>query len=126
MTDDFVFDADCEARARAVFAELQMLLEIATETDEQADSQYELITDMQEWAVAHSQPNDRHAAYIVVLKDNFRDEAAADMTRLLCRIWGVTSVVPIEDDYSQVISAERYRSKISRQLQELAREVGGY
>lgn len=119
------FDEVAEAEARRLLTELQALLALPTNNNEQGDRQYELITDIQEWSVEHSQPNDRHAAYIVVLEQDVRDEDAMRLTQLLCLIEGVVSVVPVEADHRLIISEHRWRNEIANKLYGLSREVRG-
>lgn len=120
---DAVFDEVMEADARVLLSQLQARLQLPVETDEQGDRRYELITEIQEWVVGRIGVSGRHSAYLVVLEHSAREDYAAGITRLLCLIKGVVSVVPVEDDYQQRIGIERVRRELAGKLYDLAREI---
>lgn len=124
MTDP-VYDASAHAEASALFAQLKTLLEphAAVGEEDLDDARFELLTEIKEWLTGQRPSGSRTAAYLVTLQHNFREQTADDMLRLLCRIRGVTSVVPVEDDYQQRIGAERVRGELADKLFALGREV---
>lgn len=63
---------------------------------------------------------DRHAAYIVVLDDDIRDDEAEPTLIALRMISGVASVEPIIPDYSFVVARSRRDSEWRAALAELA------
>lgn len=113
------------AWAAELWNQLVELLTVSMDDESSRDQQYEFTTAIHEWAVRNSHIGDRHAGYLVVLDQTFREDYAQSLTRLLCLIEGVVSVVPIESDYHQQIGAERVRGEVARQLFELASQVGG-
>jgi len=125
MTDP-IYDASARAEASALFAQLKAILEPDTADGEEDldDARFDLLTQIQEWAIGQNYPGSRRtSAYLVTLQHTLRDQAADDMLRLLCRIRGVTSVVPVEDDYQQRIGGERVRAELADKLFALGREV---
>lgn len=50
---------------------------------------------------------DRHAAYIVILADDIREDAAEWTINALRMVKGVSSVEPVVSDYGMVIARDR-------------------
>ena len=124
MTDP-VYDASTHVEASALFDQLKTLMERrpADGDEELEDGRFELLTEIKEWLTGQRPSGSRTAAYLVTLQHNLREQTADDTLRLLCRIRGVTSVVPVEDDYQQRVGAERVRGEIADKLFALGREV---
>lgn len=64
---------------------------------------------------------DRHAAYIVVLREDIREDDAEAVMTALRMVSGVGSVQPVGADYGQVIARERRDRQWAKVLLELAR-----
>lgn len=107
--------------AQITWAALKAALDRDPVDEAETDLRYELITEIHEWAVAQSATNERHSAYVVVLGQRLRDQDADDMVRLLCRIAGISSVVPIlGPDWETQIGIQKERAKIATTLRDLA------
>jgi hypothetical protein len=66
---------------------------------------------------------DRHAAYIVVLEDDIRDDDAGESVLIALRmVKGVASVEPVVADYSFAVARTRRDSAWRDALYELARQ----
>lgn len=69
---------------------------------------------------------DRHAAYLVVLDDDYReDEAGQHILNAIRMVKGVRSVQPVLSDYEHVIARERRDGAWKDALRQLAREGPG-
>jgi hypothetical protein len=63
---------------------------------------------------------DRHAAYIVVLRDDIRDDESAPTLTALRMIHGVASVEPVVSDYTFAVAQTRRDNAWRNALAELA------
>ncbi len=50
---------------------------------------------------------DRHAAYVVVLREDIREDNAQAVMTALAMVSGVISVEPVQADFDQVIARNR-------------------
>jgi len=64
---------------------------------------------------------DRHAAYIVTLAEDIREDDAEHILNALRMVSGVLSVKPVTASYEQTIGRERRDSAWSAALYDLAR-----
>lgn len=65
---------------------------------------------------------DSHAAYLVVLRDDYREDGlGASTLAAISMIHGVISVVPVEAEYGQVVARIRRDRLWAQALIELAR-----
>lgn len=68
---------------------------------------------------------DRHAAYIVTLKEDIREDDAELILNALRMIKGVASVEPIVADYNLHIAQTRVDAEWREKLRDLARHGEG-
>jgi hypothetical protein len=66
---------------------------------------------------------DRHAGYVVTLKDDIREDDAAHLIDLLGHLKGVLSVTPIVSDFSVAIAEERAYGQLREQVYVALNEV---
>jgi hypothetical protein len=66
---------------------------------------------------------DRHAAYLVVLRDDIRDDDANAILTALRMVSGVASVQPVIADYSQVIARGRRDVEWTEAIGAMVRQV---
>lgn len=120
-----VFDEAGLASARSLLDSLKTFLsEEVPEGDERLEeARYELLTDMQGFAVGRSHVGNRVCAYLVVLEENFKDQDADRLTELLCRIQGVLSVVPVDGDAYSQTAEQRVKLGFAVKLYEFVREL---
>lgn len=110
--------------AHNLFASLKAVLELRDDDSERwRDARYDMVTEIHRWAIEESQPNSRVEAYVVVLAERLKDEDAANLTRLLTLIDGVVSVVPVENNFGELIGLYRIQSEIQGDLWDLYNKI---
>ena len=67
---------------------------------------------------------DRHAGYIVTLKDNIREDDAEVIVSALSLIKGVISVEPVVADYTTAMGEQRAKYDLTRKILNVLKENG--